>query len=133
MSACMNHQIEYKGCDKLENIEVKDALSKVGDRVDEIEKQLPVIQEKFNNMSELFQKNISVLDKLESSFQDNRLAMQAMTLSIENSGKEIAGIKQDVSSLKEERSLNVMVWLKNNFISIGTLIIILGSIIKKLI
>lgn len=129
----MNHQIEYKGCDKLENIEVKDALSKVGDRVDEIEKQLPVIQEKFNNMSELFQKNISVLDKLESSFQDNRLAMQAMTLSIENSGKEIAGIKQDVSSLKEERSLNVMVWLKNNFISIGTLIIILGSIIKKLI
>ena len=117
----------------MENTEVKDALSKLDDRVDKIEKQLPVINERYNNISDLFQKNISVLDKLEDSFQDNRLVLQAMTLSIENSGKEIAGMKQDISFLKEERSVNIMAWIKNNFISIGTLLTILGCLLKKML
>lgn len=113
--------------------DVQNTLSDLDDRVDEIEKQLPVINERYNNINDLFQKNIAVLDKLENSFQDNRLAMQAMTLSIENSGKEIAGMKQDISSLKEERSVNVVAWLKNNFVSIGTLVTILGCLIKQML
>lgn len=117
----------------MENAEVKDTLGKLDHRIDEIEKQLPVINERFNNLNELFQKNISVLDKLESSFQDNKLAMQAITLSIENSGKEISCMKQDISSLKEERSLNIMSWLKDNFISIATLVVVLGFLTKNLI
>ena len=98
--------------------EINHTLEGLDSRVDEIEKQLPVINERYNNINDLFQKNIVVLDKLESSFQDNRLAMQALTLSIEQSNQEITGIKDDISSLKEERSLNLMKWLKNNFINI---------------
>ena len=112
--------------------EISHTLEGLDSRVDEIEKQLPVINERYNNINDLFQKNIVVLDKLESSFQDNRLAMQALTLSIEQSNQEITGIKDDISSLKEERSLNLMKWLKNNFINIATLIVSAGTIIKNL-
>lgn len=120
------------GSDRLENAEIKESLDKLDNRVDEIEKQLPVINERYNNINELFQKNISVLDRLENSFQDNRLAMQAMTSSIEHSGKEIASMKQDISSLKDERSLNVVSWLKSNFISIITFMGIVGLLVKNL-
>ena len=116
----------------LDIAEINHTLEGLDNRVDEIEKQLPVINERYNNINDLFQKNIVVLDKLESSFQDNRLAMQALTLSIEQSNQEITGIKDDISSLKEERSLNLMKWLKNNFINIATLIVIAGMIIKNL-
>ena len=101
--------------------EINHTLEGLDSRVDEIEKQLPVINERYKTMNDLFQKNIAVLDKLEGSFQDNRLAMQALTTSVEQSNKEVTGLKQDISALKEERSFNIMQWLKDNFISIVTL------------
>jgi len=109
----------------------QEELKQLDNRVDIIEKQIAIMNERYSNMDELIKQNISVLSKLQDAFQDNRLAMQAMTNSIETSGKEIAGMKKDISSLKEERNLNIMSWLKNNFISIATLLAFVGYIVQK--
>ena len=116
----------------MENNDILNKIDLIDDRVDVIEKQLPVFNERYKTMNNLFQKNIIVLDKLESSFQDNRLAMQALTLSVEQSNKEMAEIKNDIFALKEERSFNFIQWLKDNFISIVTLLAIAGMGIKIL-
>lgn len=109
----------------------QEELKQLDNRVDIIEKQIAIMNERYSNMDELIKQNISVLSKLQDSFQDNRLAMQAMTNSIENSGKEIAGMKKDIFLLKEERNLNIMAWIKNNFISIATLLAFVGYIVQK--
>lgn len=117
----------------MEDTEIRSKFESLDNRVDEIEKQLPVINERYKTMNDLFQKNIAVLDKLEGSFQDNRLAMQALTMSVEQSNKEVTGLKQDISALKEERSFNIMKWLKDNFISIVTLLAVAGLGAKILV
>ena len=116
----------------MENNEILNLITTLDSRVDNIEKQIPVINERYENMNQLFQKNISVLDKLEESFQDNRLSMQAITTSLEQSSKEITDMQKDIHSLKDERSFNVVNWLKTNFLTIATLVIIGGYIISKL-
>lgn len=109
----------------MQESEIRKELNNLDNRVDTIEKQIPVINERYNNTSDLIQKNIAVLDKLENSFQDNRLAMQAMTTSIEQSSKEISNLKKDVNSLKDERNFNIMSWLKSNFLNVVTIVGIL--------
>lgn len=117
----------------MQEAEIRKELDDLDDRVDNIEKQLPVINERYNNMNDLFQKNLAVLEKLDCSFQDNKLAMQALTISVDQSNKEMTGLKQDISTLKEERSFNMMKWLKDNFISIVTLLAVAGLGAKILV
>lgn len=116
----------------MEDSELMNNFNALDNRIDNIEKQLPVINERYKNMNDLFQRNIAVLDKLEESFQDNRLVMQAMTSSVEQSNKEIASMKDDIHSLKDERNFNISRWIKNNFISIVTLVTLACYLISKL-
>lgn len=108
-----------------------EVVNKLDTRLTEVEKEIPLIEERHNNTNDLLQKNTTVLDKLESAFQDNRLVMQAMAASIEQSNKEIASAKQDIKTIKDERNLNIMSWLKANFVQVILLLGVLALLAEQ--
>lgn len=109
-----------------------EAVNELDSRLTAVEKEIPLIVERHNNTNDLLQKNIAVLDKLESAFQDNRLAMQAMAASVEQSNKEIASAKQDIKTIKDERNLNIVSWLKANFVQVILLLGVLALLAEQI-
>ena len=69
---------------------------------------------------------------IESAFQDNRLVMQAMAASIEQSNKEIASAKRDIKTMKDERNLNIVSWLKTNFVQVILLLGVLALLADRI-
>lgn len=109
-----------------------EAVNDLDNRLTEVEKEIPLIVERHNNTNDLLQKNIAVLDKLESAFQDNRLAMQTMAASVEQSNKEIASAKRDIKTMKDERNLNIVSWLKTNFVQVILLLGVLALLADQI-
>lgn len=102
----------------------------LNERLMEIEKVIPLLQERDKNFDKLIKQNNEVLSSLNTSFNENQKAMVEISHNMRDMANEIISIKSDIKEIKDERSLNIMVWLKSNFISIATLVGLIGYLIK---
>lgn len=107
--------------------------AKIEEKVTEIDVRLSIVEQKIANSSELLKQNIEVLNKLNESFQDNRVAMEKITSSLDNANDKITNLQTDVKSLKDERNFNFISYIKNNFIQIILAGYVIYEIVEKLV
>lgn len=115
----MQHEIE----------KIQSDVGAIDMRLQAVEKALPVMKEQYNNLDKLLQRNVDTLEKIDETIQDNRIAMEHMTASLNTTINKVGGLENDVKALKNERNLNVVEWLKQNFITI----ILAGTLIYEII
>lgn len=104
---------------------LQDNLSRLQERVGVMEQRMVVLEERYDNMNDLIKKNVVVLEKLDTTLQDNRVAMEHITDKIEMMDSRVSALEEDidyvsqkVDELKDERNFNFIQWLKNNLITI---------------
>ena len=105
--------------------ELKGEIHGLDSRISAAEQDIVVLQTKEVNMKELVQRNVDAYDRLNVTMQSVNQNLTENTLSIKHLGAEITEVKeqglankQEIDSLKEERNINMMTWLKNNWVSI---------------
>lgn len=94
-------------------------------RVSKNEKKLAVLEANEVNIKDLVEKNIAAYEKLDTTIQTVCNKLTENTLSVENLSKEVADVKaqvvsneKEIDTLKEERSINMMTWLRDNWVSV---------------
>lgn len=117
---------------------LKGSIDRFGERIGKLEQKMVVNEERYGHMNTLIKQNVTVLEKLDVTLQDNRIAMERLSSAIEaNRGDiselhdEISHIEQEVDDLKGERNFNIVQWFKNNFVSIIVGAALLYYIIMK--
>lgn len=110
----------------------------IDERIRFLEQKIPVVEERYDHMNDLIKQNVSVLEKLDSTLQDNRIMMEHLSNMIdttkehvEDLDEEITQVGQQVDDLKDERNFNFIQWVKNNFVSLIVGATLLYYIITK--
>lgn len=109
-------------------------------RVTKNEKKLAVLEANEINIKDLVEKNIEAYEKLNTTIQTVCNKLTENTLSVENLSKDVADVKaqvvsneHEIDTLKEERNFNIMVWLKDNFVTIVLGVALVVELIKNYI
>lgn len=105
--------------------EIRADIKALDVRLSKDEKKLAVLEANEVNTKDLVKQNVEAFEKLNTTMQAVCTKLTENTMSVENLGKEVAEVKEQVLSnekeidnLKEERNINIMTWLKNNWVSI---------------
>lgn len=105
--------------------EIRADIKSLDVRLSKDEKKLAVLEANEVNTKDLVKQNVEAFEKLNTTMQAVCTKLTENTMSVENLGKEVAEVKEQVLSnekeidnLKEERNINMMTWLKNNWVSI---------------
>lgn len=105
--------------------EIRADIKALDVRLSKDEKKLAVLEANEVNTKDLVKQNVEAFEKLNTTMQAVCTKLTENTMSVENLGKEVAEVKEQVLSnekeidnLKEERNINMMTWLKNNWVSI---------------
>lgn len=105
--------------------EIRADIKSLDVRLSKDEKKLAVLEANEVNTKDLVKQNVEAFEKLNTTMQAVCTKLTENTMSVENLGKEVADVKEQVLSnekeidnLKEERNINMMTWLKNNWVSI---------------
>lgn len=109
-------------------------------RVTKNEKKLAVLEANEINIKDLVERNTEAYEKLNTTIQAVCNKLTENTLSVENLSKEVADVKaqvlsneQEIDTLKEERSINMMTWLRDNWVSVVLGCALVAELIKNYI
>lgn len=120
--------------------DLKTDIKSLDIRVTKNEKKLAVLEANEINIKDLVEKNIEAYEKLNTTIQTVCNKLTENTLSVENLSKDVADVKaqvvsneHEIDTLKEERNFNIMVWLKDNFVTIVLGVALVAELIKNYI
>lgn len=105
--------------------EIRADIKELDGRVTTSEQNIAVLQEKEVNMKDLIQRNVDAYDRLNVTMQNVNQNLTENTISIKQLGIEVADVKEqtmsnknEIDNLKDERNINIISWLRDNWVSI---------------
>ena len=104
-------------------------LGKVENRVTALETAQPYL-------GQLLNKNIQVCDDLNKAVSSLQITMTQISDSLATQGQQISAIKGDVDTIRrvdEKGKLDAVLWVKDHWIQIASLLAATGAIITALV
>lgn len=105
--------------------ELKSDIKGLDARLSDVETDVAVLQANEVSTKDLVERNTEAFNRLDSTMQSVCNNLTENTISIKHLGDEIAEVKEqgkvnekEINALKDERNINMMTWLKNNWITI---------------
>lgn len=102
--------------------DIKEDVRALQERVNQLEKSEGVAHIQLENSLKLIEKNNSLLDSLNDTIHETQIAMTEVTQKIGQMNNSIVTLRSDVRELQEERNLNIVSWVKSNWVSLCTAI-----------
>lgn len=120
--------------------ELKSDIKDLDTRLSSVETDVAVLQANEVSTKDLVERNTEAFNRLDSTMQSVCNNLTENTMSIKHLGDEIAEVKEqgkvnekEINALKDERNINMMTWLKNNWITIVFGVGLVAEIMKDII
>lgn len=120
--------------------ELKSDIKDLDTRLSGVETEVAVIKANEVSTKDLVERNTEAFDRLDATMQSVCNNLTENTMSIKHLGDEIAEVKEqgkinekEINALKDERNINMMTWLKNNWITIVFGVGLVAEIMQDLI
>lgn len=105
--------------------EIKSEIRDLDNRVTTNEQDIAVMKERESNMDDLIKRNISAYEKLDHTMQEFggtmikvTTALDNMNTKVEDVQSKIDNVQEEVVQLKEERNINIIEWIRDNWYTI---------------
>lgn len=120
--------------------ELKSDIKGLDGRLSSVETDVAVLKANEISTRDLVERNTEAFDKLTDTMQSVSSNLTENTMSIKHLGEEIAEVKEqgkvnekEINALKDERNINMMTWLKDNWITIVFGVGLVAEIMKDII
>lgn len=113
--------------------EVKADIKELDDRLTDVEKTQAVMIEHNNSRDELIAKNVEVLDGLRETMQNTNLVMTTLSADVNRQSAKIDNLENKINTVQEERNINIVKWLRDNWYTIVLGGGLLYEVVKDLI
>lgn len=98
--------------------EIKADINDLDDRLTNVEKTQAVMVEHDKNRDELLARNVEVLDNLRETMQDTNIVMTTLTAKVNTQSDKIDNLENKINTVQEERNVNIVKWLRDNWYTI---------------
>lgn len=98
--------------------EIKADIKELDDRLTDVEKVQAVMIEHNNNRDELIARNVEVLDGLRETMQNTNTVMTTLSADVNRQSAKIDSLETKINTVQEERNINIVKWLRDNWYTI---------------
>lgn len=113
--------------------EIKAEIKELDHRLKDVETIQAVMVEHDKHRDELIAQNIEVLNKLDDTMQDTKVVMTTLTEKVNGQSDKIDSLETKINAVQEERNINIIKWLRDNWYTIVLGGGLLYEVIKDLI